>query len=279
VGPSYLVMSFLSIGISVRQEGEFARKKAVAALGFDPKGKVELLGIWIGPAWKDASPKDVSPVSFSEAMEALRVKKREFWQQVFGDLKKRGCEKIVLCYRDLPSAYFFTSDLFEGQDEAALEMYPGMILLPNVSTLIDESVPFLILKLDEIHDIPRELRAVLQAPTSAAARGRLDWFAEKWAPRGERYQKISVSLLKVWGLIEPLFGLSGLSRRVLDEVDSFIRTTGKMADDASGARGAASDDDAALSETSDDLLTAMKMWKQGANWQEFADVLDRQSRR
>src|SRR6187455_1962823 len=138
----YPLMFFDAIRVKVRDEG-FVRNKAIyIALGLQPDGTKEILGIWI------------------EQTEGAK-----FWLRVVNELKTRGVQDILIA----------VVDGLKGFPEAINAVFPQTVVQTCIVHLIRNSLAFVSWK-DRKAIVPA-LRAIYRATDAEAGRKALDDFA------------------------------------------------------------------------------------------------------
>lgn len=123
-----------------------AKEKAVyAILGYDLKGRKELLGIWL---------------SESES--------KHYWMQVFDEIKKRGVEDI----------FFISMDGVSGLEDGAKAIFSRVIVQRCIVHLIRNSLKYVPSK--DYKDFTNDLKKVYGAIDLDSARSKFEEFEKKW---------------------------------------------------------------------------------------------------
>lgn len=162
----YPLVFFDAIRVKVRDEG-FVRKKAVyIALGIQPDGTKEVLGIWI------------------EQTEGAK-----FWLRVMNELKNRGIADILIG----------VVDGLKGFPEAINAVFPETIVQTCIVHLIRNSMSFASWKDRKL--IAQALRSVYRAETPEAGLAALEAFEEgHW---GKKHPAIAQSWRRHWDQVIP----------------------------------------------------------------------------
>ena len=164
----YPLVFFDAIRVKVRDEG-FVRNKAIyIALGLQPDGTKEILGIWI------------------EQTEGAK-----FWLRVVNELKTRGVQDILIA----------VVDGLKGFPEAINAVFPQTVVQTCIVHLIRHSMDFASWK--DRKGVAQALRTVYRAANAAAGQAALEDFAQgQW---GSKYPAIAQSWHRNWELVIPFF--------------------------------------------------------------------------
>lgn len=168
----YPLVFFDALRVKIRDEG-FVRNKAVyIALGIQPDGTKEILGLWI------------------EQTEGAK-----FWLRVMNELKARGVGDILIA----------VTDGLKGFPDAITAVFPQTVVQTCIVHLIRHSLEFVSWK-DRKAVVPA-LRAIYRATDAAAGEGALSDFEQ--GPWGQKYPAITQSWRRAWGPRDPVLRLSG----------------------------------------------------------------------
>ena len=230
----YPLIFFDAIRVKIRDEG-FVRNKAVyIALGIQPDGTKEVLGIWI------------------EQTEGAK-----FWMRVMTELKNRGIADILIA----------VVDGLKGFPEAINAVFPQAIVQTCIVHLIRASMSFASWK--DRKDVARELRAVDRAADETAALEALSAFEEgEW---GRKYPPIAQSWRRAWEHVVPFFAFPEAVRRIIYTTNAIEALNSKLRR-AVRTRGHFPNDDAAtkllylvLSNAAEDWKRPPREWVEAKN--------------
>ena len=183
----YPLIFFDAIRVKIRDEG-FVRNKAVyIALGIQPDGTKEVLGIWI------------------EQTEGAK-----FWMRVMTELKNRGVADILIA----------VVDWLKGFPDAITAVFPKTVVQTCVVHLIRQSMSFASWK--DRKEVARALRAVYRAADETAAWDALNAFEEgEW---GQKYPPVAQSWRRNWEHVIPFFAFPEAVRRIIYTTDEIDKT-------------------------------------------------------
>lgn len=204
----YPLVFFDAIRVKIRDEG-FVRNKAVyIALGIQPYGTKEVLGIWI------------------EQTEGAK-----FWLRVMNELKNRGITDILIA----------VVDGLKGFPEAINAVFPEAIVQTCIVHLIRNSMSFASWKDRKL--IAQALRSVYRAETPEAGMAALEAFEEgHW---GKKHPAIAQSWRRHWDQVIPFFAFPEGVRRIIYTTNAIEALNSKIRR-AVGTRGHFPGDDAAM---------------------------------
>lgn len=131
--------------VSVRTEYEAREEAVYSILGYDLQGKKEILGLWM----------DVS-------------ESKNYWMQVFDEIKARGVEDI----------FFISMDGVSGLEDGAKAIFPGVIVQRCIVHLIRNSIKYVPTK--DYKKFTADLKKVYRAVSLKAARTAFDTFCDNW---------------------------------------------------------------------------------------------------
>lgn len=204
----YPLVFFDAIRVKIRDEG-FVRNKAVyIALGIQPDGTKEVLGIWI------------------EQTEGAK-----FWLRVMNELKNRGITDILIA----------VVDGLKGFPEAINAVFPETIVQTCIVHLIRNSMSFASWKDRKL--IAQALRSVYRAETPEAGLAALEAFEEgHW---GRKHPAIAQSWRRHWAQVIPFFAFPEGVRRIIYTTNAIEALNSKIRR-AVRTRGHFPGDDAAM---------------------------------
>ena len=183
----YPLVFFDAIRVKIRDEG-FVRNKAVyIALGIQPDGTKEILGIWI------------------EQTEGAK-----FWMRVMNELKNRGVADILIA----------VVDGLKGFPDAINAVFPETVVQTCIVHLIRNSMNFASWK--DRKSVASALRSVYRAENADAGLAALEAFEE--GPWGQKYPAIAQSWRRHWEQVIPFFAFSAPIRRMIYTTDEMDKT-------------------------------------------------------
>ena len=131
--------------VTVRSEYESNEKAVYVILGYDLKGQKEILGLWMGD-----------------------VESKNFWMQVFDEIKARGVEDV----------FFISMDGVSGLEEGAKAIFPGVVVQRCIVHLIRNSIKYVPSK--DYKKFTSDLKKVYSASSLKAATSAFDSFCNNW---------------------------------------------------------------------------------------------------
>lgn len=176
--PMYPVVFFDAMRVKIREEGVVRNKAIYLALGVQPDGTRDVLGLWI------------------ENTEGAK-----FWLKVFNDLKMRGVQDILIA----------VTDGLKGISESLSTIFPATTLQTCIVHLIRNSLDYASWKDRKL--VAAALRPVYTALNADTASLALEAFSV--GPWGEKYPTIAASWRRVWDRVIPFFAFSKEVRRVI----------------------------------------------------------------
>jgi putative transposase len=187
----YPLVFFDAIRVKIRDEG-FVRNKAVyIALGIQPDGTKEILGIWI------------------EQTEGAK-----FWMRVMNELKNRGVGDILIA----------VVDGLKGFPDAINAVFPETVVQTCIVHLIRNSMSFASWK--DRKSIAQALRGVYRAENADAGLAALEAFEEShW---GQKYPAISQSWRRHWEQVIPFYAFSAPIRRIIYTTNAIEALNSKL---------------------------------------------------
>lgn len=176
--PVYVAVAFDALRVKMRDEGLVQHKAVYLALGITAAGTKEVLGFWIA-----------------------QTEAATFWQRVLTELQGRGVQDILIALVDGLTGF-----------PAALEaVFPRTVVHQCVVHLIRQSLSAVGWK--ERKAVARELRAIYQAASEAAAEAALTGFEP--GPWGQRFPEIGPLWRRHRARIAPLLHYPLVVRRTL----------------------------------------------------------------
>ena len=176
--PMYPVVFFDALRVKIREDGVVRNKAIYLALGIQPDGSRDILGLWI------------------EGTEGAK-----FWMKVFNDLKTRGVADILIA----------VTDGLKGIGEALGAVFPQTTLQTCIVHLIRNSLDFASWK--DRKELARALKPIYSAPSADLAAAALDDFeASDW---GKRFPTVVAAWRRAWDRVIPFFAFGPEVRRVV----------------------------------------------------------------
>ena len=176
--PVYIAVAFDALRVKIRDEGLVQHKAIYLALGTTASGHKEILGFWIA-----------------------QTEGAAFWQRVMTDLQGRGVQDILIAL----------IDGLTGFPAAIHAVFPETVIHQCVVHLVRQSLHHVGWK--ERKHVAKELRAIYQAPSEAAAQAALTRFEA--GPWGQRFPEIGALWRRHWERIAPALAYPLDVRRVL----------------------------------------------------------------
>jgi putative transposase len=173
--PVYPVVFFDALRVKIRDEGTVKNKAIYVALGLNPSGEKDVLGLWI------------------EQTEGAK-----FWLKVMNDLKARGLNDILIV------------DGLKGFPEAITSVFPQTLVQTCIVHLIRNSLSFVTWK-DRKAILP-SIQAIYRAENADMAIVRLEEFEAKW---GKRYPAIGQAWRRAWEHVIPFFAFAPGIRKMI----------------------------------------------------------------
>jgi putative transposase len=130
----YPVVFFDALRVKIREDAVVRSKPVYLALGVQPDGTRDILGLWI------------------ESTEGAK-----FWMKVFNDLKTRGCNDILIA----------VTDGLKGMDEALGVVYPATTLQTCIVHLMRNNLDYASWK--DRKALAAAIRPIYTAPSAEAA--------------------------------------------------------------------------------------------------------------
>jgi transposase-like protein len=132
--------------VSLRQEYEVKDCAVYCILGYDLQGHKEILGLWL---------------SENES--------KNFWMQIFDELKSRGVEDV----------FFISMDGVSGLEAGAKSIFPNVVVQRCIVHLIRNSIKYIPSK--DYKKFTQSLKRVYSAPSLKAAHAAFETFCKEWS--------------------------------------------------------------------------------------------------
>ncbi len=176
--PMYPVIFFDALRVKIREDNMVRNKAVYLALGVQPDGTRDILGLWI------------------ESTEGAK-----FWMKVFNDLKTRGVADILIA----------VTDGLKGMGEALSVVYPATTLQTCIVHLIRNSLDYVGWK--ERKALAAAIKPIYQAASAEAAEAELGRFEA--GPWGQKFPTVAASWRRAWTNVIPFFAFPPAVRRVI----------------------------------------------------------------
>jgi putative transposase len=225
--PVYPVVFFDALRVKIRDEGTVKNKAIYVALGLNPSGEKDVLGLWI------------------EQTEGAK-----FWLKVMNDLKARGLNDILIA----------VVDGLKGFPEAITSVFPQTLVQTCIVHLIRNSLSFVTWK-DRKAILP-SIQAIYRAENADMAKVRLEEFEAKW---GKRYPAIGQAWRRAWEHVIPFFAFAPGIRKMIyttNAVEALNRSLRKIIK----TRGSFPNDEAALKLLYLAIRNAGMRWRRAIEW-------------
>jgi putative transposase len=225
--PVYPVVFFDALRVKIRDEGMVKNKAVYVALGLNPVGDKDVLGLWI------------------EQSEGAK-----FWLKVMNELKLRGVNDILIA----------VVDGLKGFPEAITTVFPHAMVQTCIVHLIRNSLSFVSWK-DRKAILP-SIKAIYRAENADAARQRLEEFETEW---GKRYPAIGQAWRRSWEHVIPFFAFAPGIRRMIyttNAVEALNRSLRKIIK----TRGSFPTDEAAMKLLYLAIKNAGVHWRRAIEW-------------
>jgi len=225
--PVYPVVFFDALRVKIRDEGTVKNKAIYVALGLNPSGEKDVLGLWI------------------EQTEGAK-----FWLKVMNDLKARGLNDILIA----------VVDGLKGFPEAITSVFQQTLVQTCIVHLIRNSLSFVTWK-DRKAILP-SIQAIYSAENADMAIVRLEEFEAKW---GKRYPAIGQAWRRAWEHVIPFFAFAPGIRKMIytsNAVEALNRSLRKIIK----TRGSFPNDEAALKLLYLAIRNAGMRWRRAIEW-------------
>lgn len=137
-----------AIHFSVREEGSVVKKAVYSALGIDPSGHKEILGLWVG-----------------------HNESSRYWLGVLNELKSRGVRDILV----------MSVDGLTGFNEAITSVFPNTDIQKCVVHQVRNSTKLVNWK--DMKAFTSDMKLIYRSPDEASALIQLDAMEEKWGSK------------------------------------------------------------------------------------------------
>lgn len=174
----YPVVFFDALRVKIREDAVVRNKAIYLALGVQPDGTRDILGLWI------------------ENTEGAK-----FWMKVFNDLKTRGVNDILIA----------VTDGLKGMQEALGAVFPATTLQTCIVHLIRNSLDYASWK--DRKALAAAIKPIYTAASAEAALGQLDAFEA--GPWGAKFPTVAAAWRRNWDKVIPFFALPAHIRRVI----------------------------------------------------------------
>jgi putative transposase len=221
--PMYPIVFFDALRVKIRDEGLVRNKAVYIALGVQPDGTKDVLGLWI------------------ETSEGAK-----FWLRVMSELKNRGVEDVLIA----------VVDGLKGLPEAITAVFAQAQVQTCIVHLIRGSLAFVPWK--DRKAVATALKEVYRAVDAEAGRAALDAFAD--GPWGTRYPAIAQAWRRNWAAVIPFFAFPEDVRRIIYTTNAIESLNAKLRR-AVRTRGHFPTDDSVLKLLYLVLNLAAKDWK------------------
>jgi len=176
--PMYPVVFFDALRVKIREDAVVRNKAIYLALGVQPDGTRDILGLWI------------------ESTEGAK-----FWMKVFNDLKTRGVNDILIA----------VTDGLKGMQEALATVFPATTLQTCIVHLIRNSLDYASWK--DRKALAMAIKPIYTAASAEAAQAELDAFAQ--GPWGHKFPTVTAAWQRAWDKVIPFFAFPAHIRRVI----------------------------------------------------------------
>ena len=162
--------------VTLRNEYETNETAVYVILGYDLEGHKEVLGLWLNP-----------------------TESKNYWMQVFDEIKKRGVEDV----------FFISMDGVSGLEEGAKAIFPKVVVQRCIVHLIRNSIKYVPTK--DYKKFTTELKRVYGASSLKAARVAFETFQNNW----KQYPGAVDVWVRNFNHVEQLFDFGSDVRRVM----------------------------------------------------------------
>ena len=174
----YPVVFFDALRVKIREDAVVRNKAIYLALGVQPDGTRDILGLWI------------------ENTEGAK-----FWMKVFNDLKTRGVNDILIA----------VTDGLKGMSEALGAVFPATTLQTCIVHLIRNSLDYASWK--DRKALAAAIKPIYTAASAEAALAELEAFeAGRW---GAKFPTVTAAWRRNWDKVIPFFAFPSHIRRVI----------------------------------------------------------------
>ena len=173
----YPIMYFDTMMIKCYENAQIKNKAVYLAIGVNPEGIREVLGLWMG-----------------EAMEP------SFWFSVMNEIRQRGVQDIFIA----------CGDAQKGFAEAIRAVFPNTVVQLCVAQIVRRSLGYVPARSRKA--VIEDLRRIYAATNAVDAERQLDAFAEKW---DGAFAAISQLWRRNWERVTPFFAYPEEIRKVI----------------------------------------------------------------
>lgn len=131
--------------VSVRNDYESKEEAVYTILGYDLSGHKEVLGLWMGAS-----------------------ESKNYWMQVFDEIKSRGVEDV----------FFLSMDGVSGLEDGAKAIFPGVVVQRCIVHLIRNSIKYVPSK--DYKKFTMDLKKIYGAVNLKAAKTAFETFQNNW---------------------------------------------------------------------------------------------------
>ncbi|MDO9102552.1 MAG: IS256 family transposase, partial [Candidatus Nitrotoga sp.] len=221
--PMYPLVFFDALRVKIRDEGSVKNKAVYLALGVQPDGTKEILGIWI------------------EQTEGAK-----FWLRVMTELKNRGVGDILIA----------VVDGLKGFPEAISAAFPQTQIQTCIVHMIRNSLDYVGWK--DRKAVAAELKTIYRATTETEAAAALEAFSV--SPWGLKYPPIAPIWRRHWQEVIPFFAYPLEVRKIIYTTNA-IESLNMQVRKVIKNRGHFPNDEAALKLIYLALRNITKKWK------------------
>ena len=189
--PMYPVVFFDALRVKIREDNVVRNKAVYLALGVQPDGSREILGLWI------------------ETTEGAK-----FWMKVFNDLKTRGVADILIA----------VTDGLKGMGEALAAVYPATTLQTCIVHLIRNSLDYASWR--ERRQLAAAIKPIYTATSAESAEAELAAFEA--GPWGQKFPTVVASWRRAWSKVIPFFAFPPAVRRVIYTTNSIESVNARL---------------------------------------------------
>lgn len=223
----YPIVYLDALFVHVRDGAQVIKKAVYVALGVNPDGARDVLGLWIAES------------------EGAR-----FWLSVLTDLRNRGVQDV----------WFVCADGLSGLPDAIAATFPKSIVQTCIVHLIRSSLRFV--SQADRKPVVAMLRTVYSAENAQMAEAALEKFDERW---GGKYPTVTRSWRARWREVIPFLAYPPEVRRIL-YTTNVIESLNFQLRKVTRPRGHFPSDDAVLKVLFMALKNARLRWRRPASW-------------
>lgn len=162
--------------VTLRNEYETNETAVYVILGYDLEGRKEVLGLWVNP-----------------------TESKNYWMQVFDEIKKRGVEDV----------FFISMDGVSGLEDGAKAIFPKVVVQRCIVHLIRNSIKYVPSK--DYKKFTSDLKRVYGASSLKAARTAFETFQNNW----KQYPGAVDVWVRNFNHVEQLFDFGSDVRKVM----------------------------------------------------------------